>query len=298
MKAVRWLLRMIAYALALLVFVTLVLMIQGRGLATRHIDRVLPKLVVAPDASLIERGRHLSRVKCASCHAPDLSQPDALSGGAENFFAIPGGPTFGVLYAPNITNGGSLRTTSDGQLSRALREGISARGTPLLVMPSPNMHTLSDRDLAALIAFMRAQPAIEHELPARRINPLGYFILGLHKFEDSVMGSVIKPIADVPEDSTSAYGEYLATYLGCGDCHGAALRGGVKGQLPPLGPDLVSLVQRKPYETFELALRHGVHESGRAMDSQQMPWATLSRLTDLEVRAVYEYIKTAPAPPP
>ena len=267
------------------------------GIAVRRPDSPLPQLVVAPNASLIERGRHLSQLKCAECHAPDLAHPDVLSGGTGNFCAIPGGPTLGVLYAPNLTNGGLLGTTSDRQLSRALREGISASGRPMLVMPSPSMHTLSDRDLAALIAFLRAQPAVEHEVPARRLNPLAYLVLGLHKFEMSAMGPVIQPIPVVAEDSSVTYGEYLTTYLGCSDCHGADLRGGSRGQLPPLGPDVRTLIASHPFETFELALRHGVHHSGRAMDPAQMPWATFSRLTDLEVRAIYNFLRSAAKSP-
>ena len=295
MKALRWLLRMFAYALGLLVFVVLVLMIQGRGIAMRRLDRPLPKLVVAPDASLIERGRHLSQLKCADCHAPDRANPDALSGGTVNALAMPGGPAFGVLYAPNLTNGGPLRTTSNGQLSRALREGISASGRPMLVMPSPSMHQLSDRDLAALIAFLRSQPAVERDLPPRRLNPLGYLLLGLHKLEDSGMNPVIQPIPAVADDSSKTCGAYLTPYLDCANCHGADLRGGFRGQLPPLGPDLVGLTTRYPLATFELALRHGVQHDGRAIDPARMPWTSYSRLTDLEVRAIYEFLRSAPA---
>jgi mono/diheme cytochrome c family protein len=297
MRFLRWLIRMTAYALGLLVFVTLVLMVQGRGLITRHLDRPLPVVAVAPDSSLIGRGRHLAEVRCALCHAPDISAPGVLSGGRENFLAIPGGPNFGTLFAPNITPGGVLATASDAQLSRAIREGIGQRGQALLVMPSSFLHILSDRDLAALIAFLRAQPAVDHATPARRLNPLAYLILGLHKYEDSAMGPVIQPIPDVPEDSSAVYGRYLATILGCGECHGLDLRGGVSGQFPPLGPDLAAVARQYPLTAFDLALRQGVHTSGRAMNPGQMPWPVFSRLTDLEVRAIYAYLRSGPTRP-
>jgi mono/diheme cytochrome c family protein len=238
----------------------------------------------------VARGRHLSQVRCAGCHAPDLSEPDLLSGGTENFLNLPGGPSLGTLLAPNLTPAGSIGKATDLEVARAIRQGISVQGGPLVVMPSPGFRALSDSDLAALIAFLRALPPVPHQVPARKLNLLAYLVLGLHKAEDSVVPPVTWPVPDVPADSTVAFGHYMVEYLGCRECHGPLLRGGTPGQLAPLGPDLVGMAQTHDLTAFELAVRHGVKTSGPAMDPGLMPWPSFSRLTGAEVGAIFQYL--------
>ena len=292
MKVLIWLLRIVGILLALVVVLLLTLCIQGHGLATRHLDNPATSLSVAPDSSLAPRGAHLAAIVCSGCHAPELTGGRGLSGGHENLMQIPHGPKLGVLWAPNITPGGRLKQGSDGQIARAIREGVSFEGRPLIVMPSSDFHTLSDRDVASLIAFLRGQPASDRTVPAKQPNLLAYIILGARMFAPSNMNPVVKPIPDVAVDSTAAYGAYLTPILSCAQCHGEDLHGGHKGQLPPVGPNLRALVAAQPFSTFELALRHGVRPAGGVLDPTLMPWGTFANLNDTEVRAVYEYIRS------
>jgi mono/diheme cytochrome c family protein len=291
---VRGLIRILLALVGVCVLVVVALLVHGYGQVSRRLDNPVPSLVVAPDSALIPRGRHLVQVDCAGCHSGGAAADPVLSGGAENFLDIPGGPRLGVLHGPNLTPGGVLRGASDGQISRAVREGVGFDGRPLLVMPSPHYHAMSDRDLAALIAFLRSQPAVEHVVPARRFNPLAYLILGLHQYETSAQLPVTRPVAAPAEAPDSTYGAYLTPILGCADCHGSDYGGGRKGQFAPLGPSLVSLVREHPLDTFEQALRHGIKPAGGALDPNRMPWPTYSNLTDLEVRAVYEFLRGRP----
>src|SRR5262249_55472799 len=146
----------------------------------------------------------------------------------------------------------------DERIARAIREGVSFDDRPVLVMPSADFHGFSDRDAAALVAFLRSQPAVDHVVPRRAPNLLADLMLGLHVFETSLTNPIPIPIPDVPEDSSVAYGAYLAPILACRDCHGADYHGGRKGQLAPLGPSLTKLVNEQPFPVFELAVRHGV----------------------------------------
>ena len=287
---IRWVVRIVAWGLALLLLTAVILIIQGHGLATRHLDAEFQPLRALPDSTRVARGQHLSEIRCAGCHAPELSQPDVLSGGHENYFQLPGGPSLGTLVAPGLTPAGALGNATDLEIARAIRQGISVHGGPLLVMPSPDFRAISDSDLAALIAFLRAQPAVQHPVPERRLNLLAYLLLGLHKAEDSVVPPVTWPVPDVPEDSTVAFGRYMVEYLGCRECHGPALRGAIPGQLAPNGPDLVGFAAAHDLTTFELALRHGVKPAGPSMDPALMPWTSYSRLTDTEVGAVYQFL--------
>jgi mono/diheme cytochrome c family protein len=294
MKIVTFVARALGVLLAAIVVLTVALLAHGYGLAHKTVSNPVPALVVGPDSSQIPRGAHLSQVICAGCHAPGLAGGDTLSGGTENFFVIPKGPTLGVLYAPNLTPGGPVAAADNGELSRAIREGVGFVRQPLIVMPSNNLRNLSDRDLAAIIASMRAQPVVAHETPKRQLNPLAYLILGLHQAETSAQLPVPRPIPDLPEAPSAEYGAYFASVVGCSDCHGRDLKGAPGGQLAPHGSNLVGLAHEKPFETFELAVRHGVKPSGGTLDPTLMPWTIYAHMNDTEVRAIYESLKRRP----
>ncbi len=288
--------RALAIALAALAALVLTLVAHGYSVANGSEPRRLLPLRVPPDPALIERGRHLAEIGCAGCHSPANSLP--LAGGVTNFLDLPGGPRLGRLYAPNLTPGGRLPRYDDAELGRAIREGLDLERRPFLVMPSNAWRGLSDRDLAALIAWLRSQPAIGSPTPPRRIATLAYLILGTHAFETSRQRPVGRPVPDVPESSRVEYGEYLTRLLGCAGCHGANFRGG-RDPFAPRGPDLVAVVTRHPVEAFGRALREGQGTDGHSLDPVRMPWVPWRRLTDLEVRAVYEYLREqASAPRP
>ena len=214
-----------------------------------------------------------------------------FAGNDGNFGQIPGGPYLGELYASNLTPGGVLARYSNGALARAIREGVAADGRVLLVMPSPQFHDLSDDDVAAIIAYLRSQSAVAHALKPRRMNALGYILLGAGIFDTSLQPAIAGPVAAVPADSTARYGEYMTGMLSCRDCHGKALRGAPSSSLGPHGPDLVALVPSHPHERFAAAVRTGIGYDGRTLDPAKMPWPTYSNLDDVEVGALYRYIR-------
>lgn len=285
-------LRRILQALGLVVLalgaLLLVLGIHGYGLVTGTVDRPILALRVRPDPGLRERGRHLAQLSCVGCHSTNDSIP--LAGGAMNFLHLPGAPALGELVGPNLTPGGNLQHHSDLELGRAIREGLGRDRRPMLIMPSNDFRGLSDRDLAALIAFLRSQRAIERATPARRLSPLAYLLLGAQAFETSLQRPVTKPVPTVPEGPTPAYGEYLTAYLGCADCHGVDFRGG-RSPLAPRGPDLRPMVAHGTPEAFRRALTEGVGSGSKGLDPTQMPWPVFRRLSAIEVAAVYQYLR-------
>lgn len=291
MPIVRVLVRVLAVLLVLVLVAAAGVLAHGWHRLHRTVANPLRPLVVAPDSSLVARGEHIALTNCAGCHSAEHVPP--LRGGNEDFLAIPNGPTFGHMFAPNLTPGGRLAEYSDAELARAIREGVGRDGKPLLVMPSIRFHQMSDRDVAAVIAFLRSQPAVAHATPPRRLNPLGYLILGLHVFPPSDMPAIRGPQDAPAEAATAEYGAYLARYLTCQDCHGEALRGGKQGQLPPLGPDLVALASAHSRDEFDRALRHGTSaRDGHSLDPQQMPYWLFAHLTDTEVDALYALLKS------
>jgi len=265
-----------------------VLAIHGYGLANGQEDRPLLALRVRPDPALRERGRHLAELSCAGCHGTNDALP--LAGGATNFLHEPGSPALGTLAAPNLTRGGVLDRYGDAELGRAIREGLDAQRRPMLVMPSNDFRALSDRDLAALIAYLRSQPAVAHATPPRRLSLAAYLLLGMQAIKTSLQRPVEQPVAAVPEGPTPAYGEYLTSVLGCADCHGSDFRGG-RNPLAPRGPDLrPALLSRTPAR-FAHALREGLGSGDRRLDPAQMPWTVYRRLNDTEVAAIHQYLR-------
>ncbi len=263
---------------------------HGHSIRHQHVDRPVSEFPARPDSAHLARGAHLAALTCASCHA-SLDSGRPLAGGRDNILAVADGPTFGVLYPPNLTPAGVLsRYTSDGLLARAIREGVGWDGRALLVMPSAQFRRMSDDDLASVIAWMRAQPPVPRTLPPPATNLLGYLVLGLHMFPNSLQPPLTRPVASVPRDSSAVYGEYVSYIFGCRDCHGPTLHGGRKGQFAPLGPNLAALASTHPQSAFDHALRGGVSPSGAPLNPNLMPWTVYSVLDDVEVAALYRYL--------
>ena len=206
----------------------------------------------------------------------------------------------GTLYAPNLTPGGHLARLSDGQVARAVREGIGHDGRGLIIMPAQNFHGMSDSDLVALLSYLRAQPAVDSIKPARRLHAMADIILGTGMFPLSVQTPVAVPAVAPAVDSTATYGAYLAPLLSCRECHGEDYRGRkTEANGPPGGPNILAVAHQHPLASFQRALRSGVAPTdGRPLNPSLMPWPAYSSLTDTEIAAVYHFIASLPESPP
>jgi len=52
---------------------------------------------------------------------------------------------------------------------RAIRHGVDEEGKPLLVMPAQDFYYLSDKDLGAVIAYVRSVPPVNGKQPDQTI---------------------------------------------------------------------------------------------------------------------------------
>ncbi len=131
-------------------------------------DRAVADLKVAGSPEQIERGRTLAEA-CIGCHSSDGTA--ILNGGMTNLIAPLG--SYGELYAPNLTPGGEIRNWSDGEIVRAIREGVDDRGVPLMLHPASAYYWMDDADAEALVAYLRSLPALRHDQPPRHLNLFG-----------------------------------------------------------------------------------------------------------------------------
>jgi mono/diheme cytochrome c family protein len=229
---------------------------------------------------------------CRGCHSSGTSP--ALDGGTANLLA--GTPGLGVLVAPNLTPAGPLKDWTDGEIVRAIREGIDRDGRPLLIMPSESFHALSDTDVSMLVAYLRSQPATSHATPARDLNLLGLALVGGGLLPTAEQPHITAAQAAPFAGNTAEYGRYLVDITGCRTCHGPNLEGrAASGFGPPAGPNLRMLIPQWLDGDFVRFFRTGIDPSGRAVDPAMMPWLDIGNAyTDDELRAMFSYLRALP----
>jgi cytochrome c553 len=290
LRAIAW----IAGALVLL------LVVAGGGLyftSQQRLDRkwtIAGHAVSVPTDSLaLQRGQHIAFAisKCADCHRTDF-------GGGQFIDEAP----VARLYAPNLTRGkgGVGATYSDLDWERAIRHAVRPNGDGLLFMPSLEFQFLSDDDVGALIAYLKALPPVDRESVPNRIGPIGR---ALYMKGDLILVPAERVAheqhpAAAPMGVSAAYGKYLAETGGCTGCHGEGLSG---GKIPGTPPDWKPASNITPAgighyseEDFFGAMRNGVRPGGAPIDSL-MPFRFTKLMTDDEIRALHLYLKTVPA---
>jgi mono/diheme cytochrome c family protein len=259
-----------------------------RLLSQRHTNPI-PAVTVERSPEEIARGAYLVTAfpGCAGCHASNPAAERPVLDG-KPFTEI---AALAALDAPNLTPGGPLREWSDGEIIRAIREGIDRDGHALFLMPSEEYRLLSDEDARAIVAYLRSQPAVTRESPPRRLTLLGTTLVGAGRFALSNQAPAQRVMAP-PRGPTAEYGAHLSDVSGCRTCHGPALDAQNIPQGPPPGPNL-RVVKGWTEEQFIRTMREGIDPSGKRL-SDEMPWREYGRGTDDDLRALYLYLKSLP----
>ncbi|HJZ47871.1 MAG TPA: cytochrome c [Roseiflexaceae bacterium] len=153
-------------------------------------------------------------------------------------------------------------------------------------------HNLSDDDVQAIVAYLRAQPEVEPDTPAKRFNLLGA-IMAAALLPDEVFTHqppITAPVSALPAGPTAEYGRYLSVVVGCTSCHGAQLEGGQPNQDgPPPGPSLVAFAKQHSEADFIKTIRTGMTPEGRTL-SEEMPWRSYAKFSDDELPGLHAYI--------
>ena len=165
------------------------------------------------NGDLIKRGDYLVNgiLTCGNCHTPKGPQGDIMDK------AFSGGlswdePPFKVT-APNITQDKEtgIGNHTDAELKNVLRQGIKRNGVPVaMVMPSGFYEIMTERDLDAVIAYLRTIKPVKntvadpvYKIPQAHPIPPG----GDKPFTEAMMGDKVKK------------GFYLVTIAHCMECH-------------------------------------------------------------------------------
>ena len=236
-------------------------------LHARDAPAVTLKISGTPDQ--IQRGEEVSNGFCSGCH----SKTATLTGGDNIGDDLP--VPVGAFVSSNLTPAGPLVSRwSDGEIFRAIRNGVDRDGRWLIIMSYTNAGKLSDDDTKAVIAYLRHRSPAGQQTPnpPDHLNLLGVLMLGagmLPTGKPISHGIVTAP----PEAPTPRYGEYILSYQDCRECHGRDLTGGVPGQLAPVGPDL-NLVKDWQFEEFvatmrAASIRTGIKSVSRAVEADR-----------------------------
>lgn len=202
----------------------------------------------------------------------------------------------------NLTRGqGSIGAQlTDEDWIRAVRHGVGRDGHKLVLMPSEAYNTLSPEDLGAIIAYAKQVAPVDRVMPPITFGPVARVLLAVGKIPLFMADQIDheKPAQPAPMPGPNAtYGGYLAHAGGCAGCHGPTFAGGKIAQGDPSWPPAANLtptgLQGYTEESFARTLRTGVRPSGVALNPV-MPWKQAGQMTDDEIRAVWEYLRTLP----
>jgi len=242
-------------------------------------------------ASVAEGHRLYISRGCIHCHGEDLSGKTFINE-----------PPIGTFTAANLTSGkgGAASRMNDGEFARAIRNGVGSGGRALIFMPSTDYSGMSDEDVVKIIAYIRSAPPVDKPSATQSVGPLGRALFLGGKLPLLVTAELIDHSVKAPAKMTAAptpeYGRYLAA--GCTGCHGEHFSG---GPIPGTPPDWLPAKNLTPTgigswkeEDFIKALRTGVLPDGKTL-REPMSWQLTSKMTDVELKALWAYLRTVPA---
>lgn len=308
------------FRLALILIVSIVCL---AGAALAYLFLALPKVSVPSSVKVvatpekIARGEYLARhvAGCVVCHGTrdwsrfsGPSQP-GTEGGSRVF-------DIGIasLHASNITPAG-IGEWTDGELIRAITEGVSRDGRPLFpLMPYDNFRTMAPDDLEAIVAYVRSLKPIAIAPPA----PETTIKFPLNLIVRTIPGPAEPAPRPDPISDRIAYGKYVTTMASCGHCHTPRegddsvkerpFAGGNPFDLPGgrvqfsanITPDQRTGIGTWTEAQFIDRFKINAQLDDETLKEQsghrtEMPWRDYSFMTREDLSAIYLYLRTVPA---
>jgi mono/diheme cytochrome c family protein len=273
------------------------LLLAAAGCSTSDADIGKPDSAATPavafdgadyrnDSTKVAHGQRIATLfQCSGCHGANYSGND---------FGVMF-PIVKGLWASNISR--VIPTMSDSVLERLLRQGVHP-DREIYVMPSKQTQFLSDRDMTALIAFLRTIPPVGEPTP---LPPPGFEASvtarlpddywrtqqdgekkGYHNSAEEVAYYAEHQPADL--GAPLARGRMIASSL-CTACHGAALDG--------VGEPSGSIQGALAYDdaAFDRLLVESVNRAGKKVTMEFGFGHEAVQFTPAERRDVIAYVR-------
>lgn len=315
LQTMKIVIKIILWTLGILLLAVVGLAVYVNFTWKKTYDAPYPDVKAVNDSAVLARGRYLvfGPAHCAHCHAPmesiekvESGELVALSGG----FGIELGP-MGKFYAPNITPDPEtgIGSYTDGEIARALRHSVNKNGN--MMFPFMPFQNISEDDMVAIISFLRSQPPVRHEMPKSEVGAVTKALIAFGMMKPE--GPKGTPPQSVTPELTPEYGKYVANYIAnCNTCHtsfdmmtgqpnGPEFGGGFyfepdnfsKGY-SFVSPNLTShegtgLIASWSEDRFVERFRQGRVHAG-----SPMPWGVFKNMDEVDIRAVYRYLRTIP----
>lgn len=293
------------------------LLIAIVGLATRFYALAPasrpPTHVRAPRSpEAIARGEYLANhvLACTGCHSQvHVDQPGEpiVEGKTGSGRVFPDDPTFPDwhIVGPNLTpdRETGLGAWTDGEILRAMREGVGRDGRPLFPMMPYQTYAknLGDAEALDVIAYLRSLPAIRNRTPPTQIGfPVSMFIRAVPR-------PLPHPVKSAPRQGL-ARGRWLLEVASCGDCHttfddkrdpipGHYLAGGNPFPIPERGTlytpnitsDRATGIGSYTDEDLRRAIFEGYGKDGRRLLG--MPWWYYAGMTESDRAALVQALR-------
>lgn len=230
------------------------------------------QIAIAVSPAEVAKGARLAKLfGCATCHGADGSGSTVLED-----------PMIGTIVAPGLAS--VAARYSDGELARAIRQGVRKDGTAIHVMPSETYVRLADSDVAPMIAWMRTLPSSQDRVGSTSLGPLGRLMLVGHLLRGGAQPDRLSsPTRPTPD------GRYLvqATCMQCHRLHAPGVMPNSNEVPPPLAP----VAAAYDPTAFRELIRTGQGRSSANLGSMsKIAREALSAMTDDEIAATHGYL--------
>jgi len=176
-------------------------------------DSPTTRAVIVPTSpKQFARGEQLVKglAACGWCHGTEADPFSPLAGGRAQ------SDRYGEVKAPNLTQDPSgLQGWQAQDVMEALRTG-RARGRDLSTEVHRGYEWMSDADLIAIVAYLRALPPVQSAVERRDVGLIARNTTGMMEARKEVKGYV----PEVGRRFAAEYGQYLTDHVArCGSCH-------------------------------------------------------------------------------
>jgi mono/diheme cytochrome c family protein len=241
-----------------------------------------------------------SLVACGDCHTPKTGNYKNIEFAGGSLFEGDGYKA----YAANITSDRQtgIGNLSDRQIIKAIREGLRPDGSTFgPPMPVEHYRRLSDRDVWALVTYLRAVRPVRNEVPQSTYEaPL-----------PRAFGPFLESVREVPRSDKVGYGGYLAGPAGrCIECHTPSTPTGRRDFANRLGaggapfegpwgkvvsgnltPDRETGIGAWSNAEIKVSITQGIRRDGTRLKGP-MPFAYYARTSEADLDAIVAYLRS------
>ena len=305
--------------LGIVVAVIAVVIIGGLVYFNASYPKVDPPkdIKIEATAERLSRGEYLANhvAVCIDCHSErewtkfaGPIKPGTKGSGGEVFDENMGFP--GMVVTKNLTPA-NLSSWTDGEILRAVTCGVTKDNKALFpMMPYMNYSNFMEEDAYSVVAYIRSLQPQEKEIPETDLNfPLNLLV-------KTMPIKSYTPAKEIDKSNLAEYGKYLVTIASCSECHtqsnkgeplpGMYLAGGQTFNFPAgvvssanITPDAVTGIGNWTKEDFLNRFRFYNSEEAQNVPvnlekdfNTPMPWLMYSGMTDEDLGAIYEYLRT------